>query len=190
MWLVGLLALLVVLLSLGGESARHMLRYERIAVLDAGEYWRLVSGHLVHGNSMHMGLNLAGLGLIAALFPKHYSLAGWLWVVGLSMACIDAGFVWIEPQLHWYVGLSGVLHGALGAGAIAWWRYESKGLALALSCVLIAKLVWEQSQGALPLSGDMPVIVDAHLYGAVGGVIAGVLVWCVQQRWPWRARPL
>jgi rhomboid family GlyGly-CTERM serine protease len=189
-WLVGLLAALVVLLSLGGDSARQLLRYERTAILDAGEYWRLVSGHLIHGNAMHMGLNLAGLGLIAALFPKHYSWAAWVLVGALSMGIIDAGFVWNEPQLEWYVGLSGLLHGALAAGAFAWWRYESRGLALALSCVLIAKLSWEQSQGALPFSGDMPVIVDAHLYGAIGGLIAGVLVWCVQQRWPWRARPL
>ena len=190
MWLVGLLAVLVVLLFLGGESARHFLRYERTAILEVGEYWRLVTGHLVHGNAMHTALNLAGLALIAALFPKHYSLSGWLLVIGLSLIAIDLGFVWNEPQLEWYVGLSGLLHGALAAGAIAWWRYESRGLALALTAVLICKLGWEQSQGALPFSGDMRVIVDAHLYGACGGVVAGVLIWCVQQRWPSRARPL
>ena len=79
----------------------------------------------------------------------------------------------LEPQLEWYVGLSGVLHGALAAGAIGWWRHESKPLALALTAVLVGKLAWEQWQGALPLSGDMPVVVDAHLYGAIGGALAG-----------------
>jgi rhomboid family GlyGly-CTERM serine protease len=190
MWLVGLLTLLVVLLFLGGESTRHLLRYERSAILEAGEYWRLVTGHLVHGSVMHMALNLAGLGLIAALLPKHYSIRDWLFVLGLSLAAIDVGFVWNEPQLEWYVGLSGLLHGALAAGALAWWRYESRGLALAFTAILIGKLGWEQSQGALPFSGDMRVIVDAHLYGACGGLLAGVLIWCIPQRWPWRARPL
>ncbi|HEY5806318.1 MAG TPA: hypothetical protein VIT67_00025, partial [Povalibacter sp.] len=56
----------------------------------------------------------------------------------------------------------------------AWWRHETKPMALSLSLVLILKLCWEQWHGALPLSGDMPVIVDAHLYGAVGGLVAGV----------------
>jgi rhomboid family GlyGly-CTERM serine protease len=189
-WLLGLLVATVVLLSLGGESARQLLRYDRLAVVDAHQLWRLVTGHLVHGSVTHMALNLAGLGLLAALFPRHYSLTGWLGITGSSLAAIAVGFVFYEPHLAWYVGLSGVLHGGLAAGAIAWWRYESKALALALSVVLVAKLVWEQTQGALPLSGDMTVIVDAHLYGSIGGALAGGLIWCGQHRWPWDARPL
>jgi rhomboid family GlyGly-CTERM serine protease len=171
-WLVGLLGAVLVLVWVTGEAGRELLRYERTAVLQ-GEYWRLVTGHLVHGSGQHLLLNAVGLGLIAALFPREYSLPGWLLVLGSSVVIIDLGFVFLEPQLQWYVGLSGVLHGALAAGAIGWWRHESKPLALALTAVLIGKLAWEQWHGALPLSGDMPVVVDAHLYGAIGGALAG-----------------
>lgn len=190
MWLLGLLGATVVLLSLSGESARVLLRYDRAAVLEAGEYWRLIIGHLVHASATHLALNLGGLCLLAALFPRHYSLPAWLFVLAASTVAIDVGFVWNEPQLAWYVGLSGVLHGALAAGAMAWWRFESKALAAALSVILVAKLVWEQTHGALPLSGDMNVIVDAHLYGAIGGTIAGALVLFGQHGWPSDARPL
>jgi rhomboid family GlyGly-CTERM serine protease len=190
LWLLGLLFAIVVLSALGGDPARLLLRYDRPAILEAREYWRLLSGHFVHGSIGHMALNLAGAGLLAALFPRHYSLAAWSFVLALSVVAIDVGFVLYEPQLHWYVGLSGVLHGALAAGAIAWWRFESKPLALILTLILIGKLTWEQTQGALPLSGDMSVIVDAHLYGAMGGGIAGAAVWCGQHRWPWNARSL
>ena len=76
----------------------------------------------------------------------------------------------------------------IAAGAVAWWRRESKVLALALTLLLLVKLGWEQSQGALPLSGDMTVIVAAHLYGAIGGTLAGVLILFGPQRWPWSAR--
>lgn len=175
-WLLGLLILALVLLSLLGEHGRLLLRYEREAVLQ-GEYWRLLTGHLVHGNWLHLFLNGAGLGLIVALFPGHYSPRQWLLIGLFSLVAIDAGFVLWEPQLHWYVGLSGVLHGALAAGAIAWWRYESKRLALALSVIFVGKLAWEQWQGALPLSGGLAVVVDAHLYGALGGGIAGLILW-------------
>jgi hypothetical protein len=99
------------------------------------------------------------------------------------VTCIDAGFVLFEPQLQWYVGLSGVLHGALAAGVVAWWRHETRPLALALTLVLVGKLAWEQWHGALPLSGDMPVIVDAHLYGAVGGFLGALGVCLHSQRW-------
>ena len=189
-WLLGLLATAVVLLSLGGESARTLFCYDRAAVLEAGQYWRLVTGHLVHASIRHLALNLAGLGVIVALFPRHYSLVSWLLIGIASTAAIDAGFVWNEPQLAWYVGLSGVLNGALAAGAIAWWRFESKALAAVLSLVLIGKLAWEQTHGALPLSGDMRVIVDAHLYGALGGAIAGFAVLFGHHGWPTGTRSL
>lgn len=181
-WLVGLMVAAVVLVSLGGESWREALRYERAAVLH-GEYWRLITGHLVHGTTQHLVLNVLGLGVIAALFPREFSLGGWLFIAALSMAVIDLGFVLWEPQLEWYVGLSGVLHGVLAAGAIAWWRHESRGFALALTAILIGKLAWEQWRGALPLSGDMPVIVDAHLYGAIGGALAAAVLWALQRGW-------
>ena len=175
-WLLGLLILALVLLSLLGDTGRQWLRYEREAILQ-GEYWRLLTGHLVHGNWLHLFLNGAGLALIAGLFPEHYSVRQWLLIALLSLVTIDVGFVFWEPQLEWYVGFSGVLHGALAAGAVAWWRHESKRLALALSVIFIGKLLWEQWRGALPLSGGLAVVVDAHLYGALGGVIAGVLLW-------------
>jgi rhomboid family GlyGly-CTERM serine protease len=188
-WLVGLSVVALVLLSLGGESWREALRYERAAVL-RGEYWRLVTGHLVHGTTQHLLLNVLGLGVIAALFPRAFSLLGWLLIAALSVAVIDVGFVLWEPQLEWYVGLSGVLHGLLAAGAVAWWRHESRGFALALTAILIGKLAWEQWRGALPLSGDMPVIVDAHLYGAIGGALAAGVLWALRRGWPPRPRSL
>jgi rhomboid family GlyGly-CTERM serine protease len=174
--LLGLAILALVLLSLLGESGRLALRYEREAVLQ-GEYWRLLTGHLVHGSWLHLIMNGLGLGLVAALFDRDYSLPAWLLIALFSVVAIDLGFVLYEPQLRWYVGLSGVLHGALAAGAVAWWRHESRLLALLLSVIFIGKLTWEQWHGALPLSGDLPVVVDAHLYGAIGGVIAGMVLW-------------
>lgn len=189
-WLVGLLVAAAVLLSLGKDTARMLLRYDRDAILDAGEYWRLVTGHLVHDSFRHLALNLAGLAGLVALFPRHYSWRNWLWIGLASVVAIDVGFVWNEPHLEWYVGLSGLLHGVLTAGTIAWWRFESKALAFALTIVVIAKLAWEQLHGALPLSGDMMVIVAAHLYGAIGGALAGGAFWLAQQRWPGDERPL
>jgi rhomboid family GlyGly-CTERM serine protease len=181
-WWVGLVVAALVLLSLGGESWREALRYERSGVL-RGEYWRLVTGHLVHGTTQHLFLNVLGLGVIGALFPREFSLRAWLFIAVVSVAAIDLGFVLWEPQLEWYVGLSGVLHGLLAAGAIAWWRHESKGFAAALTVILVAKLAWEQWRGALPLSGDMPVVVDAHLYGAIGGALAAGALWAFRRGW-------
>lgn len=185
-WPFGLVVLCVVLLSAAGDSARQALRYERAAIA-AGEYWRLLTGHVVHGNWQHALLNLAGLWLLASLFRRTYSALQWTAIVAVSLLAIDAGFWWLEPRLEWYVGLSGVLHGILAAGAVAWWRVESRPFALALTLIVIGKLIWEQWQGALPLSGDLPVIVDAHLYGAIGGGVVAAILQLMHKRCAGRA---
>ena len=173
--LVSLIAL-ILLLSMLGETARQALRFDRIAILNERQYWRLLTGHLVHGSWRHTLLNTAGLGLIVALFRGVYTPMQWCRIGLLSALCIDVGLLMLMPTLQWYVGLSGVLHGLLAAGAVAWWRVESPGLAALLTAILVGKLCWEQWQGALPLSGDLPVIVNAHLYGAAGGLLAGALM--------------
>ena len=164
----------MVLLSLAADVTA--LRYERSAVLH-GEWWRLLTGYWVHFDWHHLVLNLGGLALIVALFPTEYSLASWAIIVIASMLAIDVGFLCCRPTLVWYVGASGVLHGALAAGAIKWWQQQPRWLASALTAILLGKLWWEQSHGPLPLSGNMPVVVDAHLFGALGGTLAAVALW-------------
>jgi rhomboid family GlyGly-CTERM serine protease len=171
----GLLLLIAVVLlciglSLGGENARIWLQYDRTKVA-SGELWRLVTAHLVHGSSQHSLVNLLGLVMMWALFNKTYRLVSWIVIVACGTVAIDLGFWFLMPELHWYVGLSGVLHAVLAAGTVAWWKTEAKALALLLTVIMIGKLLWEQFQGALPLSGDLPVIVNAHLYGEIGGLV-------------------
>jgi rhomboid family GlyGly-CTERM serine protease len=169
------IAALLVLLWLGGGPVVEALRFERTAIA-AGELWRLVSGNLVHASGQHLILNLAGLGLMALLFPGEYSRGEWS-LIGLTSAMsIAAGLWWGSPEVGWYVGLSGVLHGLIAAGAIAWWRSRLRRMAMMLTAVLVAKLVGERLFGAIGWSGGLNVIIDAHLYGALGGAMAGVIL--------------
>jgi hypothetical protein len=95
----------------------------------------------------------------------------------MGVLCIDLGMWLLMPQLQWYVGLSGVLHAVLAAGTVVWWKTEPRLLAVLLTLILVGKLIWEQTQGALPLSGDLPVVVNAHLYGEVGGLLGAAMRW-------------
>jgi hypothetical protein len=53
-------------------------------------------------------------------------------------------------------------------------RREFDGWILAM--FLVAKLAYEQFAGAMPFPSDLgPVIVNAHLYGAAGGVAAAII---------------
>ena len=185
LWVVGPATLVVVLLAAIGHSGGHdwlpALQYERRA-LAAGQLWRLLTAHLVHLDAWHAVLNLAGLGLLTGLFPRSYTPLEWLAVAVASALAIDAGLWLGDPWVEWYVGLSGVLHGVLAAGAIAWWRAESRTFAALLSLILTAKLAYEQTRGALPFSGSLPVVVDAHLYGAIGGAITAIAIIKLRRR--------
>jgi rhomboid family GlyGly-CTERM serine protease len=174
----GLLLLVVCLVLLmiqyGGTPAQLALRYEREG-LAAGQWWRLLSAHVIHLGYEHALLDMAGLALMWALFARDYTARGWLLIIGLSVLGIDAGLWLLSSTTQWYVGSSGVLHGVLAAGTYAHLRRrEPDGWPLAL--FLLGKLIYEQAQGALPLTTGGAVIVDAHLYGAVSGTLAALLL--------------
>jgi rhomboid family GlyGly-CTERM serine protease len=165
---------LLVLLTLTGDAGRALLRYDR-AALASGELWRLVTAHLVHLDLHHALLNCLGLVLMWILFARDYLPRQWLVVVLGSITAIDAGLALWDSTLRWYVGSSGALHGVMAAGTLAHLRRRERDGWL-LAAFLAGKLVWEQGVGALPLSGSDPVVVDAHLFGAAGGLAAAAFL--------------
>lgn len=179
-WLAaGVVALIAILLQLGGDAVREGLSYDRDAVA-AGELWRLVTGHFVHLGWSHLVLNVLGLALVAWLVGRTFDLLRWLHVALITIVAIDAGFWLLNPELAWYVGLSGLEHGLLTAGLVVGIAARRDREATILAAFVLAKLCWEQLMGPLPGSESTSggaVIVDAHLYGTIGGVVAGLLAW-------------
>src|SRR5210317_1179669 len=182
--MAALVAISSIVLELGGDPVRAALAYTREGVA-AGELWRLLTNHLVHLGWAHMWLNLAGIALVAWLVGGVFDWRRWLAVAGITALVIAAGFWFLYPELEWYVGLSGLEHGLLIAGLYSGIRMRDNESMILLGFVL-AKLAWEQISGG-PLPGSEAtsggsVIVDAHLYGTVGGAIAGALFMRSAQR--------
>ena len=171
------LILCVTLLTLGGSELTAILRFERVALLHDGQIWRLLTGHLVHLGWSHTGLNIIGLALIWILVGQRFDHRQWSAIIIALMLGISLGLLIFNPTLAWYVGFSGVLHGILVAGAVADIRSGDK-TAYVLLLLIAAKLAWEQVAGALPGSEAAAggnVIVDAHIYGGLLGLILGCL---------------
>ncbi|MFQ5469582.1 MAG: rhombosortase [Gammaproteobacteria bacterium] len=180
--LPALITILILLLALGEPSSSELLQFDRNNIL-AGEYWRLITGHFVHLGWQHVLMNLLGLALIWALFGQRYDNFKWLITITVSALFISAGLLLFDKELIWYVGFSGVLHGMFVAGAIAsicaGYRAE-----IILVILLSLKLVWEQIEGALPGSAEFAggnVVVNAHLYGAIAGLIIAIGIFIAEK---------
>ncbi len=172
--LLGIAALLL-LPEINADAVRAALRYERTAIA-AGEWWRLLTAHFVHIDLEHTFLNIMGVVLMWAIFARDLAPRQWLIVTLVVLLAIDAGLWFRDKGVDWYVGASGALHGFMAAGTYAHVRRgDLDGWILVVFIVL--KLGYEQLHGALPFAeSGMPVVVNAHLYGALGGFIAAALL--------------
>ena len=161
----------MVLLTGLGIDHHSAWAYQRVAIND-GEYWRLFSAHFVHLNAWHLLFNTVA-GIILYLVTCFVvSPIQWVSATLSCMVGVSVGLWLFSPEVIWYVGLSGVLHGLMVIIAWQYWSREPVLTSIGL-LGLVAKLSGEQFRN-IPNAVfwlDHPIIVDAHLYGACSGVI-------------------
>jgi len=168
-WLISLVVavIAVAILLLHGN---HELRYDRADILH-GQVWRLLTGNFVHANWRHLAMDLAGLMIWMALASYLETRRSFLILLFGSGLGVGLGLLLLDPQVGWYVGLSGILHGLFAASAIRLLSRREWLGGLALLAAITLKIIWEQRIGDLGTAKllGVPVLVDAHLYGAVTG---------------------
>jgi len=162
-----------------GDYADNSLRFERSLIMDK-EIWRLFTGHFIHGGWTHLWLNIAGLIIIWFLNERYMCIANWWTATLVSSFLLSIFLLLLIPQLEWYIGLSGLLHAMFSASAYAGIRKGFKE-AYILFALLIFKIVWEQTEGSISstILDNNIVIIDAHMYGMVCGIISIylILIW-------------
>lgn len=156
----------------------QVLSYKRWAIYE-GEWWRVLTCHFVHANLSHLILNAVALLLTLLIFRDHVRTRNILFsffFVALSLGIL---FFFILTNMNWYFGLSGVIHGIFLFYLILSLKTGPSLLNLVALLFISIKLLAEQRMGALDTIGDligMNVVVDAHLYGALSGIMATVLI--------------
>ncbi len=121
-------------------------------------------------------MNLTGLILIRMIADNSLSEKQWLLALTSGSILTSLMLLTFSPELMWYVGLSGVLHGLLIVTAIMQIRSGQRTGWIILIFV-IGKVTWEQWAGpslSLEESIGGNVIINAHLYGAIAGALVSV----------------
>jgi rhomboid family GlyGly-CTERM serine protease len=176
LWLVLALWLLLVLTQSLDVS---YLAYNRDAITK-GDYWRLITGHFIHLNNMHLLLNMLGVGMVLMLFD--HLLAIWQWIVVLlASALIISLLIYLNlPQVQAYVGLSGVIHTLYVLGTLQLLNQpKERNFAIILMLMVTLKLLTENVGQGISFTADMiggRVLYQAHLYGALAGLFLGAIV--------------
>ena len=171
------LPLIVVFVSAGicATPLNELLEFDR-ANIHAGQWWLLLTGHLSHLDWPHWFLNNAALLIIWELFYRNYNaFKACVEFVILAMA-IGSGIYLFNPDVQWYVGLSGILHGMFAIGVMGE-IFQKRRLSYLVGCVFAAKIIWEQTIGITTgfLFDPEEILVDAHLYGAITGVVVAII---------------
>jgi rhomboid family GlyGly-CTERM serine protease len=156
--------------------------YQR-SLIAQGELWRIFTGHFFHTNGFHLLLNLSAIALLWSLHGQFYTLKNYslLWLT--SALSTSLGLYFFSPELIRYVGLSGVLHGIFVWGAMMDIKQKDKtGYLLFLGVWL--KILHEQVSGPNQDIANLiqaNVAIDAHLWGAAGGLLVGLLTFVFVQ---------
>jgi len=169
--LPAIIALICIGIALSNETVSDILRYDAAAIKN-GEIWRLFTAHFVHLSWPHLWLNLAGLLLVFIFFGQCISPLLWVVYIIVNAVAISGLIYFLNPEIIWYVGLSGVLHGLFVIGGIADIQTR-KWEGIGFTSIIIVKVLYEQIAGPLPGSEETaggPVLVDAHFYGVVVGL--------------------
>lgn len=173
----------VILLCVAGDPPRDALRYDR-SLIAAGEYWRILTGNLVHLGSGHMLLDGTGLLLLLLFFRDVFSPRDWAITVLVGALAVGGGLWFLNPDVERYVGISGVLHTMLFAGLLLSFRHTP--VINGIVFVAMAARIWTEQQPAYDVNYMQAtiggsVMVDAHLYGALAAVPVTLLLWRASQ---------
>lgn len=99
------------------SQALPLLEFSRNAITE-GEWWRLLTGNLMHSNGWHLLMNIGGL-LLATLLVGHFFSKCHFIALAISNGLAVGVLIYcFNPDINYYVGLSGYLHGLFIYGAL------------------------------------------------------------------------
>ncbi len=157
----------------------EVLVYHRHKIL-AGEWWRVLTGHLLHGSSEHVIRDGASFLFFGALL-EHRLAGAYLPYLFWAALAISLNYLFFMPGVLKYVGLSGIITGMCGYLLLQelprTWKERRKLLFafyVIMTSILVFKVSYEFLSGGpfFYRSSSMKAAPEAHVVGLVSGILA------------------
>lgn len=163
----------------GGGNIERVLQEGSLypaAVLQNGEWWRIVTSAFLHGGLVHIGVNMLSLWFLGRFI--EYALGPWrmLLVYAVSLVAAGLGVVYFSPPTAATVGASGAIFGLFGALFAIGLKLGRPGMDLikANLTILVINLV---------ITFTVPSISwQAHVSGLVAGFLLTLVIFAPPRR--------
>ncbi|HZY99525.1 MAG TPA: rhomboid family intramembrane serine protease [Candidatus Baltobacteraceae bacterium] len=165
--------------SVGGGDIRRVLLAGSLipaAVLQDGQWWRIVSGAFLHDGLLHIGVNMMSLWFLGRFI--EYAIGSWrmLLVYVVSLVCSGLSVVFLSPPYVPTLGASGAIFGLFGALFAIGLKLGKPGMELVRANIGILVL-------NLIITFAVPGISwQAHIAGLIGGFILTYVIYFPPRR--------
>lgn len=176
------------LLALGGAlgwlAPHHALDWQPALALH--QPWRWFSAVGVHYSAAHLGVNLLGAALVAALGAVARVSVPMVAAWALAWPLTHLGLL-AQPELGHYGGLSGVLHAGVAVVAGHLLRERAlmqRGIGAAIAVLLVVKVASESPWNPPVFHAGLNIMVAplAHATGVLAGTVCALVCAWVQER--------
>jgi rhomboid protease GluP len=146
-----------------------------VAVLQNGEWWRIVTGAFLHGSIAHIALNMFALYQVGNIVEEIYGKVRFALIYAVALVGSGLAVVFISPNQP-TVGASGAIFGLFGALVAVGLRMgpQGRGLIGQVLPVIIINLVFTFAIPNISASG--------HIGGLITGFLAGLVFYMMPRR--------
>ena len=176
-----LLSAIAVLLMTLPQGIKNGLYYNHHAIL-SGDWWQLITGHLLHSDTSHLVWNVVALLVLGSIIERR---SRGLLLCSLFAGVVAVNLLLLSPFSHilMYCGLSGVLNTLLGVALYCYWRETRSPAIPAVAVLCLGKMVIETYTGqALITDTAWPAYPAAHWAGLVSAPVVIGLYFHSQAR--------
>ena len=160
----------------GGVGARAGQVYERGALfgplVDQGEWWRLLTSGFLHGDPIHLLLNMVGVYFLGQMLEPALGPVRYLALYLASLFAGSAGALLLAPGAV-TVGASGAVFGLLGAAFYLARARGNEQMFRFVGALLLINILMSFRPG---------ISLGGHLGGLAGGLLAAWLVSQAEHR--------